>query len=66
MPALNILEPLDLRAMSYNTTRYIHTLYQAMNLAFADRDFITAIRTSYRPNPFAVCSQRNTRANEQS
>src|SRR5678815_4273303 len=25
--------------MSYNTTRYIHTLYQAMNLAFADRDF---------------------------
>jgi gamma-glutamyltranspeptidase/glutathione hydrolase len=25
--------------MGYNSTRYIHTLYQAMNLAFADRDF---------------------------
>jgi gamma-glutamyltranspeptidase / glutathione hydrolase len=25
--------------MGYNSSRYIHTLYQAMNLAFADRDF---------------------------
>jgi gamma-glutamyltranspeptidase/glutathione hydrolase len=25
--------------MGYNSTKYIHTLYQAMNLAFADRDF---------------------------
>jgi gamma-glutamyltranspeptidase/glutathione hydrolase len=25
--------------MGYNSTRYIHTLYQVMNLAFADRDF---------------------------
>jgi len=25
--------------MGYNSTRYIHTVYQAMNLAFADRDF---------------------------
>ena len=36
---LNMLEPLDLRAMGLNSTRYIHTLYQVMNLAFADRDF---------------------------
>ena len=36
---LNILEGFDLQAMGYNSTRYIHTLYQAMNLAFADRDF---------------------------
>lgn len=36
---LNILENFALAAMGYNTTRYIHTLYQAMNLAFADRDF---------------------------
>jgi Gamma-glutamyltransferase len=36
---LNILENFDLRAMGYNTTRYIHTVYQAMSLAFADRDF---------------------------
>ena len=25
--------------MGFNSTRYIHALYQAMNLAFADRDF---------------------------
>ena len=39
LQALNILENFDLRAMGYNSTRYIHTVYQAMNLAFADRDF---------------------------
>jgi len=39
LQALNILEEFDLRGMSYNTARYIHTIYQAMNLAFADRDF---------------------------
>ena len=25
--------------MGYDSARYIHTLYQAMNLAYADRDF---------------------------
>jgi gamma-glutamyltranspeptidase/glutathione hydrolase len=39
LQALNILENFDLKAMGYNSTRYIHTLYQAMSLAFADRDF---------------------------
>jgi gamma-glutamyltranspeptidase/glutathione hydrolase len=39
LQALNILENADLQAMGYNSARYIHTLYQAMNLAFADRDF---------------------------
>ncbi|HEX7048752.1 MAG TPA: gamma-glutamyltransferase family protein [Longimicrobiales bacterium] len=36
---LNMLENFDLKAMGYNSARYIHTLYQVMNLAFADRDF---------------------------
>jgi gamma-glutamyltranspeptidase/glutathione hydrolase len=36
---LNILENFDLKSMGYNSTRYIHALYQAMNMAFADRDF---------------------------
>ncbi|HEX8408935.1 MAG TPA: gamma-glutamyltransferase [Thermoanaerobaculia bacterium] len=36
---LNILENFDLRSMGYNSSRYIHTVYQAMSLAFADRDF---------------------------
>ncbi len=39
LQALNILENFDLKSMGYNSTRYIHTLYQTMNLAFADRDF---------------------------
>jgi gamma-glutamyltranspeptidase/glutathione hydrolase len=39
LQALNILENFDLKAMGYNSARYIHTLYQAMNLAYADRDF---------------------------
>ncbi|NNF59941.1 MAG: gamma-glutamyltransferase family protein [Gammaproteobacteria bacterium] len=39
LQALNILESADVAAMGYNSTRYIHALYQAMNLAFADRDF---------------------------
>ncbi len=36
---LNILENFDLKSMGYNSSRYIHTVYQAMSLAFADRDF---------------------------
>jgi len=39
LQALNILENFDLKSMGYNSTRYINTIYQAMNLAFADRDF---------------------------
>jgi len=39
LQALNILEDIDLKSMGYNTARYIHALYQAMNLSFADRDF---------------------------
>ena len=39
LQALNILENYDLKAMGYNSPKYIHTIYQAMNLAFADRDF---------------------------
>jgi len=39
LQALNILEDIDLKSMGYNSARYIHTLYQVMNLSFADRDF---------------------------
>jgi gamma-glutamyltranspeptidase/glutathione hydrolase len=39
LQALNILETMDVKAMGYNSARYLHALYQAMNLAFADRDF---------------------------
>lgn len=39
LQALNILEEIDLKSMGYNSARYIHAIYQAMNLSFADRDF---------------------------
>jgi gamma-glutamyltranspeptidase/glutathione hydrolase len=39
LQALNLLENADVKAMGYNSSRYIHAVYQAMNLAFADRDF---------------------------
>ncbi len=39
LQTLNILEEFDLKGMGYNSPQYIHTLYQAMNLAYADRDF---------------------------
>ncbi len=39
LQALNILEPMDLKSMGFNSPRYIHALYQTMSLAFADRDF---------------------------
>ncbi|MDP2959507.1 MAG: gamma-glutamyltransferase [Longimicrobiales bacterium] len=39
LQTLNILENFDLKSMGYNSARYMHALYQAMNLAFADRDF---------------------------
>jgi len=39
LQALNMLENVNLQEMGFNSARYIHTLYQVMNLAFADRDF---------------------------
>jgi gamma-glutamyltranspeptidase/glutathione hydrolase len=39
LQALNMLENVELKPMGYNSPKYIHTLYQVMNLAYADRDF---------------------------
>ena len=39
LQALNILENADLKKMGYNSALYLHTVYQAMSMAFADRDF---------------------------
>jgi gamma-glutamyltranspeptidase/glutathione hydrolase len=36
--ALKILEGFDLRSMGHNSATYIHTVTQALNLAFADRE----------------------------
>ncbi|MGK2960527.1 MAG: gamma-glutamyltransferase family protein [Gemmatimonadaceae bacterium] len=39
LQALNILENADLKAMGFNSAKYKHAIYQAMSMAFADRDF---------------------------
>lgn len=39
LQALNILENFDLKSMGYNSSKYIHTITQAMHLSLADRDF---------------------------
>jgi len=39
LQSLNILENFDVKSMGYNSPKYLHTIYQTMNLAFADRDF---------------------------
>jgi gamma-glutamyltranspeptidase/glutathione hydrolase len=38
LEALNILEGYDLRSMGFNSTEYIHTVTEALKLAYADRD----------------------------
>ncbi len=39
LQALNLLEGEDLKGMGYDSARYVHTVSQAMHMAFADRDF---------------------------
>ncbi|MGH7711331.1 MAG: gamma-glutamyltransferase family protein [Gemmatimonadaceae bacterium] len=39
LQSLNILENFDVKGMGYNSAKYMHALYQTMNLTFADRDF---------------------------
>ena len=38
LQTLNILENFDLRAMGHNSADYVHTVVEAMKLAYADRD----------------------------
>jgi len=38
LEALNILEGFDLKAMGHNSAEYLHTVLEAVKLAFADRD----------------------------
>ena len=39
LQALNMMEQLDVKGMGYNSTNYLHTMFQVMNMSFADRDF---------------------------
>jgi gamma-glutamyltranspeptidase / glutathione hydrolase len=38
LEALNILEGFDLKSMGHNSPKYLHTVIEAVKLAFADRD----------------------------
>jgi gamma-glutamyltranspeptidase/glutathione hydrolase len=38
LQALNMLEPVDLKAMGHNSVDYVHTVVETLKLAFADRD----------------------------
>ena len=63
LQALNILENFDLKSMGYNSTRYIHTVYQAMSLAFADRDFYYGDPYFSPGIPIKACFRKNMRSN---
>jgi len=39
LQALNMMEQIDISCMGFNTAKYLHALYQVMNMTFADRDF---------------------------
>ena len=39
LQALNLLENTNVAALGYNSSQYIHTLYQALSMSMADRDF---------------------------
>ncbi len=39
LQALNMVEQFDMTCMEFNTAKYLHGLYQVMNMTFADRDF---------------------------
>ena len=39
LQSLNMVEQLDVKGMGFNSLKYIHSLYQVMNMSFADRDF---------------------------
>jgi gamma-glutamyltranspeptidase / glutathione hydrolase len=45
LQALNILETFDLHAMGYGSADYLHTLTEALKLAYADRDTYYADQT---------------------
>ena len=62
LQALNILENVDLKGMGYNSPRYVNTVYQAMSLAFADRDFYYGDPTRGPRSRCAACCRRSTRS----
>jgi gamma-glutamyltranspeptidase/glutathione hydrolase len=46
LQTLSILKNFDLRALGHNSTAYVHTVVEAMKLAFADREQFYATRAT--------------------
>lgn len=65
---LNILEQFDLKAMGHNSAQYVHSLTEALKIAFADRekfygdpDFVTVPISGILSKQYAKeCAQRIT------
>ncbi len=57
LEALNLLEPLDLKAMGYNSAAYIDALTQALNLALEDRNHFMADERFHK-NPVAMIEKK--------
>lgn len=53
LEALNLLEPLDLKGMGYNSAAYIDALAQALNLSLEDRNHFMADERFHK-NPVAM------------
>jgi gamma-glutamyltranspeptidase / glutathione hydrolase len=56
LEALNILEGLDLKSMGFNSPEYIHTVTEALKLAYADRDTYYG-DPKFAPTPTALLSK---------
>ena len=65
LQTLNILEQFDLRAMKHNSADYLHTVVEALKLAYADRDTYYA-DPAFVQVPAKGCCRRRTRANARS
>lgn len=57
LEALNLLEPIDLKAMGHNSAAYIDALTQAMNLALDDRNSFMADERFHK-NPVAMIGKK--------
>ncbi len=57
LEALNLLEPLDLKSMGYNSAAYIDALAQALNLALEDRNHFMADERFHK-NPVAMIEKK--------
>ena len=54
LQTLNILERFDLQSMGHNSADYIHTMVEAMKLAYADPEFVNVPRVGLLSKAYAA------------